>query len=183
MSEDNLYLLFCYIIYGLTLTFLTVKNKSRAKTVLINLTILFGYSGLFIYNLNFNSAGGSGLVWLVYLMFALGVHWFVNLIGLVRTFITTTKSKETWDYNLNNTQDFWKIFDQLIKLLKTDNKTEIIAEFKDAQKYVNGLTDGWYEFKFAFEKVLKSNRQNMTAEQNNIAEFLLTRLNKSFRSK
>lgn len=48
-----------------------------------------------------------------------------------------------------------------------------------AQKYVNGLTDGWYEFKFSFEKVLKSNRQNMTKEQNEIAEFLFTTLNRT----
>lgn len=83
------------------------------------------------------------------------------------------------DYTLTGWQDYWKIFDELLSLLNTDNKTEIITEFKDAQKYVNGLTDGWYEFKFAFEKSLKSNRQNMTVEQNDIADFLLTTLNKS----
>ena len=83
------------------------------------------------------------------------------------------------DYKLNDWQDFWKIFDELIDLLSSDNKTIIIDEFKDAQKYVNGMTDGWYEFKFAFEKSLKSNRQHLTAEQNEIAEFLITTLNKS----
>ncbi|WP_111672078.1 hypothetical protein [Algoriphagus litoralis] len=83
------------------------------------------------------------------------------------------------DYKLNDWQDFWKIFDELIDLLSSDNKTIIIDEFKDAQKYVNGMTDGWYEFKFAFEKSLKSNRQHLTAEQNGIAEFLITTLNKS----
>jgi len=83
------------------------------------------------------------------------------------------------DFKLNDWQDFWKIFDELIDLLSSDNKTIIIVEFKDAQKYVNGMTDGWYEFKFAFEKSLKSNRQHLTAEQNEIAEFLITTLNKS----
>lgn len=83
------------------------------------------------------------------------------------------------DYKLAGWQDYWKIFDELIEQLLSKHKSEIIAEFKDAQKYVNGLTDGWYEFKFAFEKVLNSNRQNMTEEQNQIADFLLTTLNKS----
>lgn len=83
------------------------------------------------------------------------------------------------DYKLNGWQDFWKIFDELIDLLHSDKKTIIIDEFKDAQKYVNGLTDGWYEFKFAFEESLKSNRQHLTAEQNEIADFLIMTLNKS----
>ena len=83
------------------------------------------------------------------------------------------------DYKISGWQDFWKIFDELISLLYSDKKTTIIAELKDAQKYVNGLTDGWYEFKFAFAKSLNSNRPNLTAEQNEIADFLLTTLNKA----
>lgn len=83
------------------------------------------------------------------------------------------------DYALTGWQDYWKNFDELIEQLLSENKSKIIAEFKDAQKYVNGLTDGWYEFKFAFEKALNLNRQNMTEEQNKIADFLLTTLNKS----
>ena len=83
------------------------------------------------------------------------------------------------DYKLTGWQDYWKVFDKLIEQLSFDKKTEIISELKEAQKYVNGLTDGWYEFKFSFEKVLKSNRQNMTKEQNEIADFLLTTLSKS----
>lgn len=77
----------------------------------------------------------------------------------------------------NAWQDYWKIFDNLIQLLSSDNKTEIIADFKEAQKYVNGLTDGWYEFKFSFEKALQIHRQEMSKEQNQIADFLLTTLN------
>lgn len=84
------------------------------------------------------------------------------------------------DYKLAAWQDFWKMFDELIALLQSDNKTSIIDEFKEAQKYVNGLTDGWYEFKVAFEKSLTSNREKLTAEQNEIADFLITTLNKSF---
>ena len=83
------------------------------------------------------------------------------------------------DYKLTGWQDYWRIFDELIEQLLSENKLEITVEFKDAQKYVNGLTDGWYEFKFAFEKVLNSNRQYMTEDQNEIADFLLTTLNKS----
>ena len=83
------------------------------------------------------------------------------------------------NYQLTDWQDYWKIFDDLIEQLTSENKIEIVAEFEDAQKYVNGLTDGWYEFKFALEKSINSNKQNMTEEQYHIAEFLLTTLNKS----
>lgn len=83
------------------------------------------------------------------------------------------------EYTLTSWQDYWKIFDELIENFTSENKAEIIAEFKEAQKYVNGLTDGWYEFKFALEKAINSNTQNMTEEQNQIAGFLLTTLTKS----
>ena len=83
------------------------------------------------------------------------------------------------DYKLTGWQDYWIIFDELIEHLNSDNKSEIIAEFKEAQKYVNGLTDGWYEFKFALEKTINSNTQNMTEEENQIADFLLKTLTKS----
>ena len=47
------------------------------------------------------------------------------------------KNNKTTDW-----QDYWRKFDELIELLKADSKIEIIAEFKEAQKSVNGLTDG-----------------------------------------
>ena len=83
------------------------------------------------------------------------------------------------EYTLTSWQDFWKIFDELIELLKSNNQEQIILEFKDAQLYVNGLTDGWFEFKSAFEKSFKSNKPKMTADQIKIADFLILTLNKS----
>jgi len=87
MSEDNLYLLFFYLIFGFTLSILTIRSKSRLKTISVNLVVSGIYSGLFFYNLTYNSSGGSGLVWLVYLMFFIGLHWIINLIGVILTFI------------------------------------------------------------------------------------------------
>jgi hypothetical protein len=87
------------------------------------------------------------------------------------------------EYSLNGWQDYWKIFDELIELLKADQHDQIISEFKDAQKYVNGLTDGWFDFKYAFEKSLQSNRTKMTVDQTDIADFLILTLNKSLTSR
>lgn len=83
------------------------------------------------------------------------------------------------NYQITSWLEYWKIFDDLIDLLNSENKTDIALEFINAQKYVNGLTDGWYEFKSAFENSLNANRQNFTVEQNHIANFLLSTLNKS----
>jgi len=87
MTEDNLILLCCYAIYALTLLILILRSKERLKTGIINLTVLVLYSGFFFYNLAFNSPGGTSLVWFIYLMFAIGLHWFINLIGLIQTLI------------------------------------------------------------------------------------------------
>lgn len=85
------------------------------------------------------------------------------------------------EYTLKSWQDFWQIFDELIELLKNDNQEQIILDFKDAQLCVDGLTDGWFDFKYAFEKSLQSNKAKMTTDQIEIADFLILTLNKSLR--
>jgi hypothetical protein len=87
------------------------------------------------------------------------------------------------EYSLSSWQDYWKIFDELIELLKQDKQEDIILELKDAQKYVNGLTDGWFEFKFAFERCLRLNRSKMTSDQTDIADFLIKTLSKSLKNR
>jgi hypothetical protein len=87
MREDNLYLLFCYMIFGLTLTILTMRSKNRKLTLLLNLIIAGLYSGLFLYNLNYYALGGSGLVWYFYLIFSILIHWLINLCGILLTYM------------------------------------------------------------------------------------------------
>ncbi len=82
-------------------------------------------------------------------------------------------------FKINGWSDYWLIFDKLIDLLNAENKDRIVLDFMDAKKFINGLTDGWYEFKFAMEKAINSNRQLMSVEQIQIAEFLSTTLEKS----
>jgi flagellin-specific chaperone FliS len=79
---------------------------------------------------------------------------------------------KSWD-------DYWKIFDLLIDKLKQDDQRQIINELKDAQKLVNGLTDGWYDFKTAMEKTLESNKIKMTTVLIDIANELIQTLNYS----
>lgn len=83
------------------------------------------------------------------------------------------------NFAVSSWQDYWKLFDTLLVMVNAEGKQEIAAEFKAAQLYVNGLTDGWYDFLNAFESAVKSRKMEMTAEQFEIAEFLITSLNKS----
>lgn len=84
--------------------------------------------------------------------------------------------KKTYDFK--SWEEYWKAYDKLIELLKIDNQNQIILEFNEAQRHVSGLTDGWYEFKFAFEKSLNSNKNKMTIGQMDIADFLVSTLDK-----
>lgn len=83
------------------------------------------------------------------------------------------------EYILNSWQDYWEIFDELIKLLKTSNDKDLIFDFIQAQQHVNSLTDGWYDYKFSLEKALEKNRHYMTEEQIQISELQISEINKS----
>ncbi len=53
------------------------------------------------------------------------------------------------------------------------------TELMDDQKYVNGLTDGWYDFKRAIEKTFETYKDKMTADQLAVAANLVDALNDS----
>ena len=63
------------------------RSKNKKRTVIINLSVFIIYNVLFHYNLIYNSSGGSGLVWFFYLMLSLGLHWLINTVGIIRTFV------------------------------------------------------------------------------------------------
>jgi hypothetical protein len=57
---------------------------------------------------------------------------------------------ETW-------ADYWNLFDNLCHSLTGHNHAEVAVSVQEAQKYVNGLTDGWHEFLHCFQQVMKHN--------------------------
>jgi hypothetical protein len=87
------------------------------------------------------------------------------------------------EYKIEKWEDYWDIFDELINLLKFSNKEEIILDFKDSKKYLNGMTDGWYEFLNAFNTSVKNHYNNLTKEQIIIAEFLISTLRNSLKNR
>lgn len=83
MKEDNLYLLFGYLLFGLTVLLLTLKSKNKQRILCINLIIAIFYNGFFWYKLNYSNSGGSGLVWYFYLLLLLGLHSVINTIVII----------------------------------------------------------------------------------------------------
>lgn len=86
-------------------------------------------------------------------------------------------------YSILSWKDYWELYNQLTELLRTNNEELVIVELQEAQKYVNGMTDGWHNFQDAFEKVILSNRSRLTAEQIELAEYLLRTLRQSLKKR
>ncbi|MBS1582874.1 MAG: hypothetical protein JST66_11800 [Bacteroidetes bacterium] len=85
MTEDTIYLLLCYVLLGITMTASVLKRPDRSRTIGIHIGILLAYSLPLLYALHFRSTEGTALGWLIYLMVAIGIHWAVIVIGLVRS--------------------------------------------------------------------------------------------------
>jgi hypothetical protein len=58
-----------------------------------------------------------------------------------------------------------------------------VTDLKEAQKHVNGLTDGWHGFLNEFKKVNKEHNQSFSKEQNDMAKALIENLESSLRNR
>ena len=77
--------------------------------------------------------------------------------------------------------DYWKFFDKLCLTLEQNKKHEIVGELKETQKYVNGMTEGWYELLKGCEADINENRQALTKEEGEASTFLIKTLIQSLR--
>ena len=92
MDEDHLLLLFSFILYWVTFTFLLIKIKDKKQGLVINLSIHVIYSFYFLYGLFYRSQGnGTALAWWFYLLVLLWTHWLINLGQLVYLLIKSRR--------------------------------------------------------------------------------------------
>lgn len=83
MSEDNTYLLLAHLVLGITLCIWVLKSRKSFKTLILHGGFTALYGGFFFYQLKCNSAGGSGLLWLVFWLTSLALHWLLILVAWV----------------------------------------------------------------------------------------------------
>lgn len=55
---------------------------------------------------------------------------------------------------ITNWQDYWKQFDEMVHSLEDKGHLLLVVDLKEAQSYVNGMTDGWFEFVVRFQQAL-----------------------------
>ena len=77
------------------------------------------------------------------------------------------------NYEVNNWEEYWIRYDSLVKNLKKENQFELANKLVDAKKSVNGLTDGWFEFKNEFEVVIKQNKSILNIVNLELSLFLI----------
>ena len=84
MKNEGLFLFMCCITFVLPFIIWIYISKSRLKVIIINFTMILLYVGSFFYDAVYNDhSGGTGLVWIYYLMFTVCLHWLVSIIFVV----------------------------------------------------------------------------------------------------
>ena len=83
------------------------------------------------------------------------------------------------NYEVNNWDEYWIKYDSLVKNLKKENQFELANKLVDAKKSVNGLTDGWFEFKNEFEVVIKQNKSILNIVNLELSLFLIKTIKSS----
>lgn len=94
MNDDELLLLFSFLLYWITFLFLIIKTKNKKQVLIINLTIHLIYSSYFLHGLFYRSHGnGTALAWWFYLLLIIWTHWIINLVRLIYIFIKINDKK------------------------------------------------------------------------------------------
>lgn len=86
LSQDDLFLLGCFGFLALTVALLAYRSKRPQCSILLHAAVCAAYALPLLYALHYHSAGGAGLVWFVYLLFAFGLHWLVSIVLLAAGF-------------------------------------------------------------------------------------------------
>lgn len=84
MNEDNLLLLFTFLVFWIILVILILLSKENKRlALLINLTVHLIYGPYFIHKLVCTYEGFSAAIWrFVILLFIMGTQLIINLIRL-----------------------------------------------------------------------------------------------------
>ena len=80
-------------------------------------------------------------------------------------------------------KDYWYNFDQFCENLTKRKKVDLAMKLKNAKKLVNGLTDGWYDFKNELTLIYNSNKDELVEDELADFEYLRNEINRIFKNK
>lgn len=162
------------IVFPLTAYFLFKNANNWTKTNSLTILLLSLTAIIFTYYTYDFFKYGSDITWFSFVPLAALILTLVFLVVTLQKRQTIPKEKaiESWE-------EYWKLFDNLCNSLNLDNKQFIVTELKDAQQYVNGLTDGWHEFLDRLEKINTAYNKTFSHEQNNLVKKLIINLKSS----
>lgn len=78
---------------------------------------------------------------------------------------------------------YWDTFDKYCASLTDKNHSDVVDRLKDAQKYVNGLTDGWHEYLIRIKKVQSDFKNQLDKEANKVLDYLIKSIDKMLRNR
>ena len=77
----------------------------------------------------------------------------------------------------NNKSEYWQMYDSLCNDIKSENN-QLAEQLINAKLYVNGLTDGWYDFLNLFKELIFNNAENLSSDCKVQAGMLIAQLDK-----
>lgn len=162
----------------LTVYFLNKLYKGSTKNKGFTTFLLLLTAMIFTYYTNDLFKNSDGISWFAFLPLVALILTLLFLFQPTQKIKVNTKKPGT-----KNWEEYWQLFDNLCTSLKYDNKQFIVTELKEAQKHVNGLTDGWHEFLDEFEKVNKIYGHTFSTEQKHLTKKLIQTLKNSLRAR
>jgi hypothetical protein len=166
------------VVFPLTAYFLRKNANSWTKTNGLTILLLSLTAIIFIYYTYDFFKNVSDITWFSFVPLTALIFTLIFLAMAIQKRQTKQSQK-----GIASWEEFWKLFDDLCNSINLDNKQTAVTDLKEAQKHVNGLTDGWHGFLNEFKKVNKEHNQSFSKEQNDMAKALIENLESSLRNR
>lgn len=72
--------------------------------------------------------------------------------------------------------DYWITYCEFCKDLESNGKIEIVEKLKDAQGFVNGMTDGWFQFLSELMVIRKDYSRIFSKPEIKMVDYLICRV-------
>ena len=80
---------------------------------------------------------------------------------------------------MDSWEQYWEVFENLCASLEQRGESTIVQGLRDDQRYVNGLTDGWWDFLEQFRSTVKDADKNLLEYERQLVATLDSTLQKA----